>query len=201
MTGVPRDMEISSLIALAKNHFNTPSLRILDWTCCHWTPMYQVYIPTTSICTGVSGFVVDYWYGLLIYLPVQWWPSWGHVNAGHGWGVLEPFKLLPGWYTFIYLWNVKRVRLILKNDYLVWIDYSDFNIIIHLCTANPGCCWKPLNHLWHDDVIKWKHFSRYWPFVRGIHRSPVNSPHKGQWRRALMFSLICIWINGWVNNG
>ena len=40
----------------------------------------------------------------------------------------------------------------------------------------------------HDDVIKWKHFPRYWPFVRGIHRSPVNSPRKGQWRGALMFS-------------
>ena len=52
----------------------------------------------------------------------------------------------------------------------------------------------------HDDVIKWKQFPRYWPFVRGIHRSPVNSPHKGQWRGALMFSLICVWINGWVNN-
>ena len=52
----------------------------------------------------------------------------------------------------------------------------------------------------HDDVIKWKHFPRYWPFVQGIHRSPVNSPHKGQWRGALMFSLICAWINGWVNN-
>ena len=50
----------------------------------------------------------------------------------------------------------------------------------------------------HDDVIKWKHFPCYWPFVRGIHRSPVNSPHKGQWRGALMFSLI--WTNGWVNN-
>ena len=37
-------------------------------------------------------------------------------------------------------------------------------------------------------------------FVRGIHRSPVNSPHKGQWRGALMFPLICVWINGWVNN-
>ena len=24
--------------------------------------------------------------------------------------------------------------------------------------------------------------------------------HKGQWRGALMFSLICVWINGWVNN-
>ena len=40
-----------------------------------------------------------------------------------------------------------------------------------------------------------------WPFVRGIHRSPVNSPHKGQWRGALMFSLICAWINRWVNDG
>ena len=55
-------------------------------------------------------------------------------------------------------------------------------------------------YMMHDDVIKWKHFTRYWPFVRGIHRSPVKSPHKGQWRGALMFSLICAWINGWVNN-
>ena len=30
----------------------------------------------------------------------------------------------------------------------------------------------------HDDVIKWKHFPCYWPFVRGIHRSPVNSRTK-----------------------
>ena len=53
----------------------------------------------------------------------------------------------------------------------------------------------------HDDVIKWKHFPRNWPFVRGIHVPvPVNSPHKGQWRGALMLSLICVWINGWVNN-
>ena len=53
----------------------------------------------------------------------------------------------------------------------------------------------------HDDVIKWKHFPRYWTFVRGIHRSPVNSPHRGQWRGALMFSLICARVNGIVNNG
>ena len=38
-------------------------------------------------------------------------------------------------------------------------------------------------------------FPRYWPFVRGFHWSPVNSPHKGQWRGALMFSWICVWIN------
>ena len=51
----------------------------------------------------------------------------------------------------------------------------------------------------HDDVIKWKHFPRYWPFVWGIPRSPVNSPYKGQWRGDLMFPLICAWMNGWVN--
>ena len=33
--------------------------------------------------------------------------------------------------------------------------------------------------------------------MRGIHRSPVNSPHKCG---ALIFSLICVWINVWVNN-
>ena len=70
----------------------------------------------------------------------------------------------------------------------------------------PGHMWSTYLH--HDntcpvsacDVIKWKYFPRYWPLVRGIHRSPGNSPHKGQWRGALMFSLICAWINGWVNN-
>ena len=47
----------------------------------------------------------------------------------------------------------------------------------------------------YDDVIKWKYFPRYWPFVRGIHRSPVDLSHKGLWRGALMFSF----INGWAN--
>ena len=38
-------------------------------------------------------------------------------------------------------------------------------------------------------------------FVRGSHRSPVNSPHKGgQWHGSLMFSLICTWTSGCVNN-
>ena len=58
----------------------------------------------------------------------------------------------------------------------------------------------PCVRLFYDDVIKCKHFPRCWPFVRGIHRSPVNSPHKGRWHGALMFSLICAWINDQINN-
>ena len=32
-----------------------------------------------------------------------------------------------------------------------------------------------------------------------IPRSPAESPHKGQWRETLMFSLICAWKKGWAN--
>ena len=67
-------------------------------------------------------------------------------------------------------------------------------------SPNSDLCFTPWLS-YHDDVIKWKLYPRHWPFVRGIHRSPVTSPHNGQWRRALMFSLIYAWINDWVNNG
>ena len=60
--------------------------------------------------------------------------------------------------------------------------------------------WSQKQDFTHDDIIKWNNFPRYWPFVWRSHRSPVNSPHKGHWRGALFFSLICAWINGWVNN-
>ena len=50
-----------------------------------------------------------------------------------------------------------------------------------------GACSTYIYTSHHDDVIKWRHFPRYWPFVRGIHRSPLNSQHKGQWRGVWCF--------------
>ena len=47
----------------------------------------------------------------------------------------------------------------------------------------------------HDDVIK---FSALLALCAG--EFPANSPHKCQWRGALVFSLICAWINAWINN-
>ena len=43
-------------------------------------------------------------------------------------------------------------------------------------------------------------FSMLLTFARGVHRSPVDSPHKCQWHRALMSTLLCAWSNGWANN-
>ena len=53
------------------------------------------------------------------------------------------------------------------------------------CQLDTNCDQSPIS------LHEWKYFPRYWPFVRVIQRSPVNSPHKGQWRGALMLSLIC----------
>ena len=62
---------------------------------------------------------------------------------------------------------------------------------------------KILSYQYRDSPW-WRHqmetFSALLAICEGIHRSPVNSLHKGQWRGALMFSLICARINGWVNN-
>ena len=72
---------------------------------------------------------------------------------------------------------------------------------VRVCIDDEYMIYMFLSSAYHDGVIEWKHFPLCWPFVRGIHRSPANSPHKGQWRGDSMFSLICAWINIWVNNG
>ena len=108
------------------------------------------------------------------------------------------------------IWTIARILLVGPlgtnfSEILIGIQTFSFKKM-HLKMSSAK--WRPfrlgLNDdviiAIHDDAIKWKHFPRYWPFVRGIHRSPVDSPHKGQWRGALMFSLIFVWINGWVNN-
>ena len=88
------------------------------------------------------------------------------------------------------------------KSFKIWCKYTSyFSIQLRISQQYFRWCYHAcLAIRRHDDVVKWKHFPRYWTFVRGIHRSPVNSPHEGQWRGALMFSLICVWINDWVNN-
>ena len=56
----------------------------------------------------------------------------------------------------------------------------------------------------HVHKSWWRHqmgpFSALLALCVGNSPVPVNFPHHGQWRGALMFSLICVWINDWVNN-
>ena len=59
---------------------------------------------------------------------------------------------------------------------------------------------SPLHVLYSWLCHQMEGFPRYWPFVMGIHQSPMDSPPKGQWRGALTIYLICAWTNGWANN-
>ena len=55
------------------------------------------------------------------------------------------------------------------------------------CLTAPGADWT-ICFLWPSNVLA------------NDHRSPVDSPHKRQWRGALMFFFSCAWTNTWVNN-
>ena len=105
-------------------------------------------------------------------------------------------KHVGHWYRPQSIHRVCRLRLLNGSNHRHQNNPVDLASIWKVKSESKIVKWPTI----HDDVIKWKHFPRYWPFVWGIHRSPVNSPHKGQWRRALMFSLIRVWINGWINN-
>ena len=87
-------------------------------------------------------------------------------------------------YTFSKTLDVQDKTL--TGLWLLLSKLSDF-LYKGLTSASFNCGGK------HDSLID-KFISA------GNSPVPVNSPHKGQWRGALMFSLIYVWINGWVNN-
>ena len=108
------------------------------------------------------------------------------------------------------VWITDKKWYIQQFPYMIVENNSYFVIKIFL--MNVLCNWvQKLQKLYtyierdsilvyHDDVIKWKHFPRNWPFVRIIHR-PRWIPHT----KASDAELWCfLWsagcINGWVNN-
>ena len=128
---------------------------------------------------------------------------------------LKNFLILSHWGRVTHIWVSKLTTIDSDNDlspghYLnqCWnfvnplgTNFSENLIEIYTFSSKKMAHFKMSSGKWrpfclglkpkfefiaHDDVIKWEHFRRYWPFVRGIHRSSVNSRHKGQWREALM---------------
>ena len=163
----------------------TPDLYM--WTCTIWVTSFVA-------SRKWSGYSEQVFINQLNFRPTS---IGKHNSTGHLLPCAIDFKQIPH-HTFAMDWDTWHDN---------WAAPCYFNGASP--TGSPLWCNCLQRHLAceglysiiHDDVLKWKHFSRYWPFLRGIHRSPVNSSHKDQWRQTLMFSLICVWINGWENNG
>ena len=94
--------------------------------------------------------------------------------------------------------SLPPVRIMNQQLYLLrfW-NNMNYHRSVFLDEANVWMAlwWRLMNFTLQKET-----FSVLLAFVRGIHRPSVNSPHKEQWRGALMFSLICAWTNGWINN-
>ena len=121
---------------------------------------------------------------------------------------------------------------IVDDSYMSWIDWADIScslqsakwvqivpwVCVWMCVYLFGtsCCLHDLSQtvleyscklllkiLSHDDVIKWKHFPRYWPFVRCAGNSPATGEFPTQRPVTRSFDVFfdLRLINGWVNNG
>ena len=93
---------------------------------------------------------------------------------------------------------------------IMWVSFVDpntvskwqcHNAILHIAThlkigyrrwhLRIALTWLMIGYLvsspvgWHNVFVHG--YPLHWPFVRGIHRTPVDSPHKGHWRGASCF--------------
>ena len=89
----------------------------------------------------------------------------------------------------------------------VWIQYLTTEFVFPVCHDHPQNSTIFTGEQSSEIKSWWRHQMETFPFrvisptfVRGIHLSLVNFPHNCKWRGALIFSLICAWINGWLNN-
>ena len=94
---------------------------------------------------------------------------------------------------------VKYRNSVIFAAYFIWISQNICHIM-HWCQISfhiPRQCVHA-----NANTTLWRHqmetFPRYWPFVRGIHQSPVDYPEKGLWHGALTLYLICASTNDWT---
>ena len=87
-----------------------------------------------------------------------------------------------------------------SHKYYIHMNFlcTYYLFIWNMHAFKTGCSYRLPEDLYHDDVIKWKPFSALMALCKG--NPLVESPHKGQWCKYLIYSLICAWTNGWANN-
>ena len=111
--------------------------------------------------------------------PYTFWRIWGHSFY---------FRSDRVYFLSMKSCNTEEVQVQTNNqrNFMGWTVKDLFG---HMCWKYPNWFTVPITSS-NGNIFR----------VTGHLCGPVNSPHKGQWRGALMFSLICVWIHGWVIN-
>ena len=147
-------------------------------------------------------------FALFLTLWSPWRSSFTKPLTGFGARMSMRWSLVSfSWIACVFSLSIFHVKIWRPgNNDILWdvFFWGNIEIYLHQSFIISQSCdiigdWTPF-FMENNDVIKWKHFLCYWPFVWGILQSPVDSPHKDQWRGALMFSLMSTWTNVWVNN-
>ena len=94
------------------------------------------------------------------------------------------------WYQYI----LSQFNYSFIHSYTVYLSCF---LLYDICRTSQEICPQHICSWWRHQM---ETFFALLAICAGNSPVPVNSTHKGQWRGALMFSLICVWINGWVNN-
>ena len=109
-------------------------------------------------------------------------------------------------YAWVFQWGIRLLILVVLNS-----SMNRKNIYLNILSfVNTGMakvienCLPGRQVLVYSSQSWWRHqsetFSALLALCAGNSPVPVNSPLKGQWRGALIFSYICARINDWVNN-
>ena len=101
------------------------------------------------------------------------------------------------------IWILREVKSLTNYDILelchlnsLW-DGSLFLLCSDVCRPKNWSDWVFLRSWWRHQV---ETFSALLDLCEGNPSVTGGFPSQSQWRGALMFSLICVWTNGWTNN-
>ena len=183
---------------------------LLGWTCC-W--INSRYAGDLKHHDAVIWFVYLYVWGSSLKMGQSYdrLPWWRHQ--------MEAFSALLGFcarYWVFVRWipresasdvffDVCLNKRLYKQSRLRWFETPSRSLWRHCndCGNHTIECPSASEFIQmvmcHDNVMKWEHFPRYWPFVRGNHQSPGDSPDKGQRCGALMFPMMCAQTSVWAN--
>ena len=166
----------------------------------HWSSKMEYSVPS------IRRVNIDLWNGL----PEPMWTMKSFVTikpqcvelsikaTNIQWGLQRP------WQPTHLAIDATNTRMFSADWLRVHVRYLGYVMLVKLSMTRPIARLSPMapwkTYIWHGDVITWKCFPHYWPFVRGIHQSLRHSPHKGQWCGHLMFPLMSAWINCWTNS-